>query len=98
MRLTVYGGNHPGRWFAHGQYEFGVDPPLNACPFCGGREICFENTYAPAYRGECASCGATGPICESAVESSDGALPRDRIEVEHHTAFERAVRAWNRAG
>lgn len=90
MKLEIYGAN--GIFSAHGEYDPGVDPMLEACPFCGSAEaLVVENTHTPSYAIMC-KCGAEmhGPCTYDHHIRSMA-----RCRTLHKQAFRAAIEAWN---
>lgn len=94
MNLEIYGQDgEPVS--AHGEYELGVDPALEPCPFCASDDIEVSNTHTAYYGGSCQQCGAEGP--RQMADGYDGSHIYSRTEAErlHRNAFQKAIEAWN---
>lgn len=96
MKLEVYGGAMMGGWSAHGEYEPGIDPPLNPCPFCHNAEIEVSNTHTPFFTARCTRCEAKGPRNDEGLAWRRG-MGRAATEALHRRSFLRAIDDWNRA-
>jgi hypothetical protein len=99
MKLRISGGtvSHP-MFFAHGEYEAGVDARLSPCPFCGEQDdLSCENTHTPYYEVKCEQCGAVGPGGQIEPEAYDGAAFRcvETLKRVHRSSFDAAICAWN---
>lgn len=94
MKLDIF-GSHKTHWSGHGEYEPGVDPLLEACPFCGGNEIDLTNTHTPYYQAQCTSCDAAGPQC-GPPRGVPRRASRAVVEGLHRKFFTEAIQAWNK--
>ncbi len=91
MKLDIWGDPASG-YSASGEYERGVDPRLQNCPFCDSDDIGAVNTYTPYYHGVCNNCDPEGPKCG---EFWDRIPTRKDAWLLHIQAFNEAIAAWN---
>lgn len=94
MELEIYGDE--SGYSAYGEYQPGVDTPLQPCPFCGANDgLTVSNTHTPYYSVEC-ECSATiwGDYEEDAVRI--GLFKSKKYcELTHRRAFQSAIDCWN---
>lgn len=100
MKLEIYGGPKEGGWSGHGEYQCGIDPPLEPCPFCGAGnvegELECDNTHTPFYSVRCEECGAEGPSTRAAGLRWRKSSTKKETEAIHRRAFSDAIKAWNK--
>jgi hypothetical protein len=94
MKLEIYGGPKHGGWSGHGEYEPGIDPRLDACPFCDSDEVDVSNTHTPYYNAECQQCGAEGPR-NSVGDAWTHSMSKSNVTTLHRQSFARAINDWN---
>jgi hypothetical protein len=94
MKLEIYGGTTLGGWRGHGEYEPGIDPRLDTCPFCDSDDIEVSNTHTPYYCAICTECGTEGPRNNVGSAWSRSMSKRD-VTVLHQRSFAKAINDWN---
>lgn len=93
MKLEIFGVKNC--WSAHGEYQPGIDPPLEPCPFCGSQNIEIRNTHTPYYSGYCSDCRTEGPNHMEVEGASARLRTKRQCQVVHEAAFELAIELWN---
>jgi hypothetical protein len=95
MKLEIYGGPKDGGWIGHGEYEPGIDPRLDACPFCDSDDIEVSNTHTPYYHATCNECGTEGPFNRGAAAVWRRSMSKRDVTVLHQRSFAKAINDWN---
>ncbi len=83
-------------WSGHGEYQKGIDPALQNCPFCASDDLTVSNSWTPYYSVECECCGASVPGDFTPPEGMTGAIAdKDECLRIHEAAFLSAIECWN---
>ncbi|WP_416187168.1 Lar family restriction alleviation protein [Hafnia paralvei] len=77
----------------YGIYEYGIDVPLNNCPFCGSDQMQVENTGTANYWVECSLCTAQGAVV--AADDEEEIIDALSMIIIHTEVFNEAIRLWN---
>ena len=93
MKLTIWGQKN--NYSASGEYEPGIDPTLEPCPFCGSPDITVWNTHSPYYTCRCTLCLVDGPSNFEVEGASARLRTKRQCKVVHEAAFELAIELWN---
>lgn len=92
MKIS-FGGSYITGYIASGEYEPGIDPPLQPCPFCGSVDLMVANYLSVHYSIDC-ECGCSFELGEPGCTLYRYRNIQD-AEAHHREVFLMAIETWN---